>query len=192
MDCTYLTDLEITQRYVQDADPRLFAELVRRHQPNVVQQCWRLVKDADVAQDISQEVWIRVLTKLHQFRADRPFGGWLSIIVRNRCYDHLQQDKRLLHQEISRKVIDTLKEEEALETEDFTKSTIEILEELLGQIGGEEKLLLLLKYEQRWSIKAIQQNMQLSESAVKSQLFRTKKKLYKLLNVYRKNNLTSR
>ena len=89
-------------------------------------------------------------------------------------------------------MIDTLKEEEALETEDFTKSTIEILEELLGQIGGEEKLLLLLKYEQRWSIKAIQQNMQLSESAVKSQLFRTKKKLYKLLNVYRKNNLTSR
>ena len=63
--------------------------------------------------------------------------------------------------------------------------TVEILEELLGQVSGEEKLLLLLKYEQGWSIQSIQQSMQLSESAVKVRLYRTREKLQKLLNQYK-------
>ena len=71
---------------------------------------------------------------------------------------------------------------EEVDTEDIVKPTVDILEELLEQISGEEKLLLLLKYQQGWSIKTIQQSLQISESAVKVRLSRTREKMRKLIN----------
>ena len=186
MDYTHLTDHEIAQRFVQTKEPRLFDELVRRHQSSVLQQCRKQLKDAEAAQDVSQEVWIRVFERLHQFRPVRPFAAWLSVIVHNRCHDHLHNDKYRLHQELSHLIVDGLEADEELDTENLTVPTVEILEELMEYLSGEEKWLLHLKYWQGWSIKDIQHLMQLSESAVKSRVFHVKQKLQKLLNKYRK------
>ncbi len=60
MDDTHLTDQDIIQRFLQNESPRLFNALVRRHQSSVLQQCRRQLRDAEAAQDVSQEVWIRV------------------------------------------------------------------------------------------------------------------------------------
>lgn len=125
-----------------------------------------------------------MLTKLDQFHPEKAsFKGWLFIIVRNRCYDHRRQDKTALNEEISRKTVDTLEEE--LDTNELTKPTVEILMELMEQINGEEKRLLMLKYHHGYSLRDIQQALGLSESCVKNRLFRVRQKLQKLLDKYR-------
>lgn len=184
MELVNLPDEQIIERFARDSDHRQFAELFRRHQKNVVRQCYKRVNCADTAYDLSQEVWIRVFTKSKQYRGECPFAAWLAVIVNNRCSDHLRRDKRLLHEEISRKIVEGI--EEAFVTEELAKPTVEILYEILEQISGEEKLLLTLKYEQGWSTKAIQHFLQLSESTINVRLFRAKNKLRSLFKDYQR------
>ena len=180
MDYSPLTDSEIAQRYGQDANPRLFAELVRRHQPSVLRQCRYQLNDPSAAHDVSQEVWIRVFTKFNQFQTDRCFATWLSSIVHNRCHDHNRSDKGGLNKELSHNVMDTLIANEVFDNEQVTKPTVEDLAELMECLSGSEKLLLHKRYREGWSVADIQHSTQLSESAVKSRLFELRKKLQKL------------
>ncbi len=190
MDYTTLTDPEIAQRYAQDANPRLFAELVRRHQPSVLRQCRHQLKDASAAPDVAQEVWIRVFTKFSQFQTDRSFATWLAGIVHNRCYDHNRSDKSGLDRELSRNVINTLISDEVFDNELVTEPTVEDLTELVKRLSGDEKLLLHLRYKQDWSVTDIQRSMQLSESAVKSRLFELRIKLRRRWAAYQKERRT--
>ncbi len=189
MDYSPLTDSEIAQRYGQDANPRLFAELVRRHQPSVLRQYRYQLKDSGAAHDVSQEVWIRVFTKFNQFQTDRSFAIWLSGIVHNRCHNHNQDDKSGLHKELSHNVMDTLIADEVFDNEHVAEPTIEDLAELMEYLSGSEKLLLHKRYREGWSIADIQRSTQLSESAVKSRLFELRKKLQKLWKDYAKEPL---
>jgi DNA-directed RNA polymerase specialized sigma24 family protein len=51
-------------------------------------------------------------------------------------------------------------------------------------MSGEDKLLLVLKYQQRWSVQAIQQLLNLNENTIKSRLKRNREKLQQLLAQY--------
>ena len=188
MDYSYLSDAalvtQLRQTESDEHDHRLLSILYRRHHDSVVRKCYYYLKDWEAAQDVSQEVWIRVMAKLHQFRPDVDFTPWLFGIAHNRCQDHLRQNKRLLHQEISRKIIDRWEEE--LDTEDTDKPLVEVLEELLEKIRGDEKIVLSLRYEQGWSIRAIALSLNTSENNVKKRLSRSRQKLLKLLNKYRR------
>ena len=155
---------------------------MQRYEKRVIHQCKQYLKDEETAKDVSQEVFIRLLTKIGSFRQEAAFATWLHTIVHNRCTDHLRKDKKALHQEISREIVEILEEE--LDTDNVEKPTTEILEELLEKIRGEEKLL-LLKYREGWSVKEITQSLNISASAVKMRLDRTKAKVEKLLEKYR-------
>ncbi len=63
--------------------------------------------------------------------------------------------------------------------------TVEILQELMERISGEEKRLLTLRYEQGYSTKDIQRVMGLSERCVKTRVARARHKLQQLLDKYR-------
>lgn len=186
-DISQLTDEDLINHFRRcesvDIQAQLLAELTNRYQEQVVRRCRHCVKNIETARDLSQEVWIRVLTKLHQFKTEASFTPWLFTIVHNRCQDHLKRDKRLLHQEISNKIVDTLEEE--LDTEDIEQPTAEILAGLMDRLSGEEKYLLMLKYQQGWSVKAIAGSLGMGESNVKMKLSRTRAKLQRLLEGYK-------
>ena len=144
-----------------------------------MRRCHYHVRDPEAARDLSQEVWIRVMTKFHQFRQEATFTSWLFGIAHHRCHDHLKKDKQRLHQEISRKIIDSLAD--SLDAEEADQLTVEILGELMEKISGQDKLLLLLKHEQDWSIRTIAQSLNMKEDNVKKHLSRSRQKVQKLL-----------
>ena len=189
MDHFQLSDAALIIQFRQtdpnDGTHKLLAVLYQRHQQSVVRKCYYYLRDWEAAQDVSQEVWIRVLAKLHQFHTGADFTPWLFGIVHNRCRDHIRQDKRLLDQEISRKIADSLAED--LNTEGLDQPLSEILVELMEKISGEEKLLLSLKHEQGWTSKAIAQSLGISEDNVKKRVSRARQKLRKLLDQYQQN-----
>ena len=185
MNYAILSDEELLEEFKRNNDAKPFAELVQRYEAKVTERCRRRLKNKEDAQDVSQEVFLRLLTKSHTYRTGLPFEPWLNTIINNRCRDHIKQDKAELHEEISNKIVDTLEEE--VDTEEANRPTIEILRELLEQVSGEVKLILLLKYEQGWSIKTIQESLSLEESAVKQRLKRSRDKLRKLLDQHSSN-----
>ena len=160
--------------------PRLISTLFQRHREGIERRCYYYVKDHETARDLSQEVWVRILTKLYQFRTERVFTAWVFGIVHNLCQDYIRQNKAALRCLFSQEIANSMGG--GLETEDTNEPTIEILEELINSIRGEERLLLLLKYEQKWTVKAIAQGLNISESSVKMRLSRARKRLRKRLS----------
>ncbi len=134
MDLLTLSDEEIVKQWQTQPSSKLITELVEGYRKKVIQQCQCQyhIKDAETAKDLSQEVFPRALTKLHSYRQEAPFSAWLGTIARNRCSDHLKQQKHVLHREITLKIAATM--EEDLHTDSIVKPTVEILEELMEKI----------------------------------------------------------
>ena len=177
-----LSDEALVQQIKEGADPRALGILLQRHQATVVQACHRLVKDRDTAQDLSQEVFMRVVIRIEEFNGRSSFSTWLHSIVQNRCVDHLRRTKRPMLQDLSRRIIDTLAEELEDEAE---KLTLEQVLTLLEEVDGQDKYLLLLKYEQGFTAQEIRQATGLSEGTIKMRLHRAKARLRKLLSQVR-------
>ena len=174
-----LSDEEIVRRFRQTTDPTLFNELVRRYHPRIQRACYQWLKDQEAAKDVSQEVLLRVFTRIETYRHEAPFAGWLRTIVHNRCMDHQRANKTQLHQELSEYIAERLGEE--LDTDELEVPLEELLEKGLEKVSGEEKLLRLLKYREGWSYQEIRETLNLTEGAAKMKIVRAKAKLQKFL-----------
>jgi RNA polymerase sigma-70 factor, ECF subfamily len=95
---------------VRDADPRTldrarrgelpaFELLVREFQADVYRFAWHLTRDRDLADDVTQDAFLRAFRFIEGFRGDRKFGSWLFAITRNCAMDALRRGRfPLLHE----------------------------------------------------------------------------------------------
>lgn len=74
-------------------DPAAVATLVRRTQPEVWRLCSRL-GDREQADDLTQEVYLRALPALANYRGDASARTWLLQIARHVCADHVRRSAR--------------------------------------------------------------------------------------------------
>lgn len=90
---------------MRDPDPRTvqrarrgdllaFEELVRLYQADAFRFAWHLTRDRPLAEDVTQEAFLRAFRFLGGFRGDRKFGSWLFSIVRNCAMDALRRQRR--------------------------------------------------------------------------------------------------
>ncbi|MEZ6062865.1 MAG: sigma-70 family RNA polymerase sigma factor [Planctomycetaceae bacterium] len=75
-------------------DSDAFGRLVLRYERRVTKVIRRFMPDQDIAQDLTQEAFLRAFDRLEQFDPSRRFGPWLFRIAVNLTYDHLRKIKR--------------------------------------------------------------------------------------------------
>ena len=80
-----LSDEELVDRF-KFGDEDSFRILVERHSPRVFNTVCRIVKDRSLAEDLSQEVFVRVYRFLDGFRGKSQFSTWLYRLVVNVCF----------------------------------------------------------------------------------------------------------
>ncbi|MCO6359053.1 RNA polymerase sigma factor [Roseivirga pacifica] len=180
-----LSDEELIQ-FIQNGGPeRYFSILADRHQAYVLRKCKGFVKSDDEAEDLSQEVFIKVFMQLKSFRSEAKFKTWLYTIIYHTCLDYLRKRKKSTHDIISEKLAEEIAE--VIDTDEVDQELLlQALEQLLEKITPEEKLLLMLKYKEKQPLQAIVATLKLSESAVKMRLKRAKEKVNKLYNAQQK------
>jgi RNA polymerase sigma-70 factor (ECF subfamily) len=174
-----LTDEEVIALLKAGGHDRYFAVITIRYENYIIKKCKSYVKDEDVAEDLCQEILIKLFMQLKNFRSEAKFKTWLFSIIHNTCVDYLRKEKNKSHKVISEKLQDEmadLVDEDVVNQESLEIALIQLLEE----ITPEEKLILLLKYKEKNSIKEIENAMGISESAVKMRLSRAKEKINKL------------
>jgi DNA-directed RNA polymerase specialized sigma24 family protein len=81
----------ITQ--AQQGDRGAFGQLVRRHREGVVNVVYRMCGDANLAEDVAQEAFIRAWQHLHSYRPQSPFRNWLYRIATNLALDVLRRER---------------------------------------------------------------------------------------------------
>jgi len=91
-------DEVLVARYVEEADQAAFRTLVDRHQERVFGYLKGMVKDRDVANDLFQETFFRVIRALNkergQYTRQGKFLGWVLRIARNAALDHLRSRQK--------------------------------------------------------------------------------------------------
>lgn len=79
---------------VQDGDRDQYRYLVERYSPGLIQHLYNFMHDADDAEDVAQEAFIRAYDKLSQYNNAYAFSTWLYKIADSIAYRHLKQIKR--------------------------------------------------------------------------------------------------
>ena len=74
-------------------DALAWETLVRRYQGRVYGLALRYLRRREEALDVAQEAFVRVYRGLDDFDASRSFQGWLLLVTRNLCIDHLRRRK---------------------------------------------------------------------------------------------------
>ena len=67
--------------------------LYEQHGKKVYALCYRLAADAEIAEDITQEVFVQIWQKIHNFRGDSKFSTWLHSVASNVAISHMRKQK---------------------------------------------------------------------------------------------------
>lgn len=91
-------DAELVAAFVENADERAFRTLVERHQERIYGYLMGMVHDADVANDLFQETFVKAVQAMQKQRGSYTAQGrwlhWIMRIARNTALDHLRSRKR--------------------------------------------------------------------------------------------------
>ncbi|TVR78830.1 MAG: sigma-70 family RNA polymerase sigma factor [Saprospirales bacterium] len=95
MNLTPLTDKELIQKYL-DGNEFAFETLLNRHKEKIYTSIYLFVKDRDLAEDIFQEVFIKIIRTLRKgkYNHEGKFLQWAMRISYNLCVDHFRRSKR--------------------------------------------------------------------------------------------------
>lgn len=77
-----------------DNDLAAFEKLVSRYQSKIVSYATRMLSDADEAEDVAQEAFVKAYRSLESFRGASSFSTWLYRIATNLCIDRVRKRKR--------------------------------------------------------------------------------------------------
>ncbi|MEM8609559.1 MAG: RNA polymerase sigma factor [Myxococcota bacterium] len=84
----------------RNGDARSFRTLFERYRNPLFNFILRRVKDPALAEELYQDVWIRVIESGDRFRGDAKFSTWIYTIARNRCIDRSRRSKNRIHRSL--------------------------------------------------------------------------------------------
>ncbi len=177
---TELTDLpietEVAVRF-QSGDPTIYSELYSRFHTSISAFIRQQVRNAEVAEDIAQEVFLKVFRFCSLYNPEQAFETWVRAIARNTILDWHRKQKS------SRLELGT---EEAFEVEAVPckrpnaekllvfRSRWETLKPLLRKLTGLQRRVVFQRVVRNLSYDEIARKLGLSVSSVKSAMYRAK------------------
>ena len=140
--------------------------------------CLRMVKNEADAEDLLQNSFIDVFTKLDTFRFQSTIGAWIKRIVVNNCINFLKK-RRLYFEEIT----DRIGEREVPQLEEDEPSlSVQAIKDALFQLPDGYRVVFSLYQMEGYDHKEIAEILKVSEQTSKSQYSRARKKLRELLS----------
>ncbi|GAB3900998.1 RNA polymerase sigma factor [Spirosoma agri] len=174
-----LADEQLVSAFQTTSSAQSFEALYNRYINKVYRTCLSFTNDAQAAQDYTQDIFLKVFDKLGSFQRQSSFSTWLYAISHNHCLDQHRLSKRLPTEPLSAEVVQTLADSLPC-SHDPNQDQLQNIECLLAKLPQSDRRLLGLKYEQGLSVMALCNHYQLSESAVKMRLKRSRDRLRKL------------
>ena len=162
---------------VKAGDFKAFSHIVSGYQKMVFSIVLRIVNNREDAEDITQEIFIKVFKSLNSFNEEAGFSTWLYRIAYNTTLSEIRK-RKIVFASFDDKFL-TLKDEDIKENiEDISiEERTLYLEQALKTIPAEDALLITMFYSDNQSIEEISRISNLSQANVKVKLHRIRKKL---------------
>ena len=174
-------DVAIIRRILA-GDEAAFAELVNKYQKPVHTLAWRKIGDFHIAEDITQDTFLKVYQRLSTLKDPNQFSGWLYVITANLCATWLRK-KRIQTQPLEDTETTMIQEDAYSQhvTEERSKtaseSQREVVKQLLAKLKESERTVMTLHYLGEMTVAEISRFLGVSASTIKSRLRRARNRL---------------
>lgn len=171
----------------QEGDLDAFNQLVTRHERAVYNVCYRMLRDASLAEDATQDAFIRAWNSIDSFRGGivRP---WILRIATNRTYDILRAQARRPAQSLEAQPFEAEAEwtsqTDAVEHPESFAARGELssfLQEALNELPEDQRLAIVLSDVQGYAYDEIAEIMDVAVGTVKSRISRGRSRLRAVL-----------
>jgi len=176
-------DVELIQR-VLDGDDTAFSDLVKKYQKSVHALAWRKVQDFHIAEDITQETFLKAYKKLSTLKEPQSFASWLYVIAANHCHTWLSK-KRLPTQSLestSNTELEKATYSSYVSAENERASVEaqrEVVKKLLAKLQESDRTVITLYYLGGMTYEEISKFLGVSVSSIKNRLYRARQHLKK-------------
>lgn len=174
------SDKKLVKR-VQRGDKGAFDLLVLKYQHKIVNLVMRYVRDPELAQDITQEAFIKAYRALPRFRGDSAFYTWMYRIAVNTAKNHLAaQRRRPMNVELDLQDPDQydlhakLKETDTPEAITLSNELRETVERAIAALPEDLRTAIILRELEGMSYEEIAQTMECPVGTVRSRIFRAR------------------
>jgi RNA polymerase sigma-70 factor (ECF subfamily) len=181
-------------RRAQRGDVAAYEELLRTHQQRIFAVVGGILRRREDVEDVAQQVFVKAYFSLKRFDLRSAFGTWLYKIAVNECWDYLRKKRvrRLVYEaDLSEEQIRQV-EATADQPGGAQKSSgdagrraeqRDLLERLLGELDEKDRLMLIMKEVEGFSVEEIGEVLDLNVNTVKVRLFRARGRL---VEIYRR------
>jgi RNA polymerase sigma-70 factor, ECF subfamily len=166
-----LTDKELV-KIAQKGNPDAFSELVRRHQHPVYNLSLRYMRDANSAEDMAQEAFLKGFRLLKGFRGDCSFSTWMYRVTGSVCLTEISKRKKRGEVEMNPAHEGSY---ESTKAQDNDQS--EIVRLCVGQLPDKYATIVTLYYLNEMAYEEIAEIMEIPIGTLKTWMFRARKEL---------------
>jgi RNA polymerase sigma-70 factor (ECF subfamily) len=186
LESTLDSDSSLVSRCLRGDEPA-WEELVRLHTRKVYALCYRFTGSGSEAQDLTQEVFLRVFRTIRTFRStEGSFATWLARVTRNLLIDHYRRTRQERVTESIEEQLPMLEEAGAAASARPDQAVAgreasEILQATLQRLSPDLREAVILRDLQEMEYREIAQVLQIPEGTVKSRINRGRAELARLL-----------
>ena len=169
-------------------DQKAFTELYNRYSAKLMSFFYKMLwKDREKAEDLTQEIFTKIIQRPELFDVSKKFSTWVYSIANNMCKNEYR--KHAVRSDVHEKL--TFSQNGiAHQKDEHDKNLIKNeLNKAINELDDKHKSVFIMKYKQHLSIKEIAEIASISEGTVKSRLFNSLKKLSGKLEYFRPENL---
>ncbi len=187
------SDNELVSR-AQHGEIVAFEQLVHRYDRNVLSIASRYTRNVEDAQDIYQEVFLRVYRGLSEFRFKSLFSTWLYRVITNVCLSYRRKDRKVEHVSLDETFEDKETVQSATVTATYGKTPEKLYQDVeisvhvnnaLATLPTQQRLVFILKHYEDLKLSEIAEMMDCAEGTVKRYLYLATRKLRaQLRNVF--------
>ena len=159
----------------QAGDEFAFVSLYNRYKGGVYAYCVKMLLNREVAQDVMQETFLRVYENRDRLMKSASFKAWLFTIARNQCLNQLRRSSRQV--QLGDEAQQALPGHETPAQRMEKSEQVELVNHFLKQLKPDYREVLILREYQNLSYEEIAAITRSTLSAVKSRLFKARRKL---------------
>ncbi|GAB4470275.1 MAG: sigma-70 family RNA polymerase sigma factor [Anaerolineales bacterium] len=158
-------------------DSEAFVQLIEIYQRSVFNLCYRMLGNAEDAEDAAQETFLRAFRSLRKYDQGRSFATWLLSIAAHYCIDQIRKRKMIVFS------LEDVPELEFAHHGPLPEAAVGLREDqqrvqqLLKMLSETDRAAIILYYWYDFSYEEIAQTLSLTVSAVKSRLHRARRAL---------------
>ena len=174
-----LTDEQLVLQYQKTQDSAIFGEIYNRYYKKIFHTCLGVVKNREVAYDLTQDVIMKVMENLAKLENGFLLGLWINRIARNASITYVRSQQKG-NEAPYQSYYESLQEDADDDSRQKQENLLDAMDQVMNALKEEERQILIMRYFEKRSVEEVRKTLGLGGSATKMRLARARKRMLDL------------